>query len=104
MFYDVELTQLAQLVNSVNLFDAGYLFITTKDGVTIAHPNAENNGEKFSQFLPNVDLKEGTQRIELDGKYYLVKFAKCHLRVGISAQWWMNLSRLRWWMIYATAH
>lgn len=76
MFYDVELTQLAQLVNSVNLFDAGYLFITTKDGVTIAHPNAENNGEKFSQFLPNVDLKEGTQRIELDGKYYLVKFAQ----------------------------
>ncbi|CSC16413.1 Uncharacterised protein [Vibrio cholerae] len=29
---------------------------------------------------------------------------KCHLRVGISALWWMNRSRLRWWMIYATAH
>ncbi|WP_158119913.1 methyl-accepting chemotaxis protein Mlp24 [Vibrio metoecus] len=76
MFYDVELTQLAQLVNSINLFDAGYLFITTADGITIAHPNAENNGEKFSKFLPNVELKEGTQRVELDGKYYLVKFAQ----------------------------
>lgn len=74
MFYDVELSQLSELVNSVNLFNAGYLFITTKDGITIAHPNAENNGEKFSKFLPNVELKEGLQHIELGGKSYLVNF------------------------------
>ncbi|HFG1959725.1 TPA: methyl-accepting chemotaxis protein [Vibrio cholerae] len=74
MFFDVELAKLEQVVNSVNLFNAGYLFLTTKDGITIAHPNAENNGEKFSKFLPNVELKEGLQHIELGGKSYLVNF------------------------------
>ncbi|MDN3609400.1 methyl-accepting chemotaxis protein [Vibrio ostreicida] len=76
MFYDVELTGLADLVNSANLLDAGYLFIITADGTTIAHPEAKNNGENLSTYLPEVNIREGNQRIEKDGISYLVHFTK----------------------------
>ncbi|ELS8945904.1 methyl-accepting chemotaxis protein [Vibrio fluvialis] len=74
MFYDLELTKLADLVNSINLFDAGYLFIVTADGTTIAHPDTKNNGQKLNSYLPLVQLKEGTQRIEIDGHPFMVNF------------------------------
>ncbi len=54
MYYDLELTPLAELVNRVNLFDAGYLFIVTEKGNTIAHPNASYNGQALSSYLPQV--------------------------------------------------
>ncbi|MBY7905319.1 methyl-accepting chemotaxis protein [Vibrio fluvialis] len=74
MFYDLELTKLADLVNSINLFDAGYLFIVTADGTTIAHPDTKNNGQKLNTYLPQVQLKEGTQRIEINGHPFMVNF------------------------------
>ncbi len=37
IFYDVSLAELAELVNEVKLFDAGYVFIVSEDGTTIAH-------------------------------------------------------------------
>lgn len=76
MFYDLELGGLADLVNSVNLLDAGYLFIVTADGTTIAHPDAKNNGENLSSYLPAAKVQEGNQRFELDGISYLVHFTK----------------------------
>ncbi|MDE1514504.1 MULTISPECIES: methyl-accepting chemotaxis protein [Vibrio] len=74
IFFDVELTELADLVNSVNLFDAGYLFIVTKDGSTIAHPQTHFNGESFNRYLPGVKIQPGMQTIKHDGKTYLVNF------------------------------
>ncbi|MCK6265435.1 methyl-accepting chemotaxis protein [Vibrio sp. ZSDE26] len=74
MFYDMELTGLADLVNSINLLDAGYLFIVTSDGTTIAHPETKNNGEKLSTYMPGVQIKEGIQNIEIDGSPFLVQF------------------------------
>ncbi|KGY11833.1 chemotaxis protein [Vibrio tubiashii] len=76
MFYDMELGGLADLVNSVNLHDAGYLFIVTADGTTIAHPQAEYNGENISKYLPQANVGDGKQRFEQDGKNYLVRFEK----------------------------
>ena len=76
MFYDLELTGLADLVNSANLLDAGYLFIITADGTTIAHPDAKNNGQNLSTYLPEASIKEGNQRIEKDGQSYLIHFTK----------------------------
>ncbi|MGX1925543.1 methyl-accepting chemotaxis protein [Vibrio sp. NH-7] len=76
MFYDLELGGLADLVNSVNLLDAGYLFIVTADGTTIAHPDAKNNGENLSSYLPKATVSEGNQRFEKDGVSYLVHFTK----------------------------
>ncbi|MGL5429829.1 MAG: methyl-accepting chemotaxis protein [Vibrio sp.] len=74
IFFDVELTELADLVNSVNLFDAGYLFIVTKDGSTIAHPQTHFNGESLNRYLPGVKIQPGMQTIKHDGKTYLVNF------------------------------
>ncbi|MGF1755600.1 methyl-accepting chemotaxis protein [Vibrio makurazakiensis] len=75
MFYDMELTNLATLVNKINLFDAGYLFIVAADGTTIAHPDTNNNGEKLNSYLPNVSITESTQHIEMNGKSYMVQFS-----------------------------
>ncbi len=74
MFYDMSLVKLAEMTNKVNLFNAGQMFITTADGMTIAHPNSEYNGKKISTFLPNVDIKEGAQNVEINGKEYIVGF------------------------------
>ena len=76
LFYDVALSGLADLVNQTNLFDAGYLFIITQDGTTIAHPDTQNNGEALSSYLPQVSIHEGTQTFESNGKAYLVRFTK----------------------------
>lgn len=72
MFYDLELTTLSDLVNQVNLFDAGYLFLVTADGTTIAHPQSKYNGEKVGSYLPQVDLTQSTQHIEIDGDHYMI--------------------------------
>lgn len=74
MFYDLELSNLATLVNQVNLFDAGYLFLVTDDGTTIAHPDAKNNGEKLASYLPQATLTEQPQTVEIDGKTFMVSF------------------------------
>ncbi|WP_395354513.1 methyl-accepting chemotaxis protein [Vibrio sp. D3] len=72
MFYDLELTTLSDLVNQVNLFGAGYLFLVTADGTTIAHPQSKYNGEKVGSYLPQVDLTQSTQHIEIDGDRYMI--------------------------------
>ncbi|KOO14521.1 chemotaxis protein [Vibrio xuii] len=76
MFYDMELGGLADLVNSVNLLDAGYLFIVTADGTTIAHPDAANNGENLTKYLPSAKVQEGAQHFEHDGQNLMVRFTK----------------------------
>jgi methyl-accepting chemotaxis protein len=66
-FYDVNLSGLAELVNSSTLFNAGYVFIITSDGTTVAHPNSEHNGENMSLYLPGVNVSEGRQFIDIEG-------------------------------------
>ncbi|ELB2797333.1 methyl-accepting chemotaxis protein [Vibrio alginolyticus] len=72
MFYDLELTTLSDLVNQVNLFDAGYLFLVTADGTTIAHPQSKYNGEKVGSYLPQIELTQSAQHVEIDGNSYMV--------------------------------
>ncbi len=73
VFYDMELASLSELVNSTNMFDAGYLFILGRDGKTIAHPDAKNNGKRLDTYLPQLSLKEGLQHISVDGESYLAE-------------------------------
>lgn len=74
MFFDVGLAGLADMINQFNLFDAGYLFIISDNGTTISHPNNEYNGKQISEYLPEAIIKEGDQKIELNGKMTSVKF------------------------------
>lgn len=76
MFYDLELTQLAEMVNRINLFDAGYMFIVTADGSTIAHPETQYNGQKLTTYLPDVQLKDGIQHVDINGQSHLVYFSR----------------------------
>ncbi|MGR5341733.1 methyl-accepting chemotaxis protein [Vibrio astriarenae] len=75
MFFDVDLSGLADITNNINLMDAGYLFIVTNTGTTIAHPNSEFNGEPMNIFLPNVSIREGLSEYEINGESYLINFA-----------------------------
>ncbi|CAM3748303.1 Methyl-accepting chemotaxis protein PctB [Vibrio aerogenes CECT 7868] len=74
MYYDLNMSKLSDLVNSVNLFDAGYLFIVTADGNTIAHPKRDFVGKKMKDYLAGVSIKDGTQHIDIDGKSFIVNF------------------------------
>ncbi len=76
IFYDVSLAGLATIVNKVNLFDAGYLFIVAGDGTIIAHPDAKMNGKPMKEFLPNVGIKETTQEVEIGGQIFATDFSK----------------------------
>ncbi|KJR29778.1 chemotaxis protein [Vibrio navarrensis] len=75
IFYDVSLAGLAELVNQVKLFDAGYVFIVAKDGTTIAHPETKKNGKPMSEYMPNVQITDKPQKVELNGTSYTLDFS-----------------------------
>ena len=76
IFYDVSLAALAELVNRVQLFNAGYVFIVAGDGTTIAHPKTELNGMPMKDFLGDARIKEDPQQVVLEGKQYTLDFSK----------------------------
>ena len=75
-FYDVNLKSLAELVNQAKLFNAGYVFIVTDQGATVAHPDAAFNGENISAFLPGASVAEGMQTLDLNGVETNIEFTK----------------------------
>ncbi|WP_072054947.1 methyl-accepting chemotaxis protein [Aliivibrio fischeri] len=74
VFFDLSLGSLAELVNQVELFDAGYLFIVDKTGTVIAHPDSQYNGQSMTSFLPNIQLSSNLQTIEINGATHDVSF------------------------------
>lgn len=74
VFFDLSLGSLAELVNQVELFDAGYLFIVDKAGTVIAHPDSQYNGQSMASFLPNIQLSSNLQTIEVNGATHDVSF------------------------------
>ncbi|MGL4830103.1 MAG: methyl-accepting chemotaxis protein [Vibrio sp.] len=75
IFYDVSLAELAQLVNEVKLFNAGYVFIVAEDGTTIAHPKKEYNGKPMSEFLGESKINADTHQVFINDKPYAVSFS-----------------------------
>jgi len=77
IFFDLSLSNLSDLVNSVKLFDAGYVFIVTEKGIVIAHPDGKYNGKNMTSFLPNGNIKSNQiQHVMIDDKEYDLKFVK----------------------------
>lgn len=74
MTYDMSLGRLAEMVNKVNLFNAGHMFIISANGMTIAHQNTKYIGQNVTAYLPNVDIKKGTQALTIDGKEFVIGF------------------------------
>ncbi|WCE32432.1 methyl-accepting chemotaxis protein [Vibrio sp. SCSIO 43137] len=76
LFFDVSLVGLAEIVNNVELFDAGYVFIVDSAGSTIAHPDEEKNGQPFSSYQPNVQITQKMQTVAVNGDEYVFDFVK----------------------------
>lgn len=77
IFFDLSLSSLSDLVNSVKLFDAGYVFIVTEKGTVIAHPEGQYNGKNMSNFLPSGNIKSNQiQHVMIDDIEYDLKFVK----------------------------
>ena len=75
IFFDVSLSKLGDMINSFNLFDAGFAFMVSKDGTIISHPDTARNGDKASSFLGNLSFDTtSTQTVTLDDKEYIVVF------------------------------
>ncbi|NOH95749.1 methyl-accepting chemotaxis protein [Vibrio sp. 99-70-13A1] len=75
IFYDVSLAGLADVVNQVKLFNAGYVFIVSADGTTIAHPETNKNGKPLSDYMPNVSIADKPQQVVLNGIHYTLDFS-----------------------------
>lgn len=77
IFFDLSLSGLSDLVNRVQLFDAGYIFIVSESGVVIAHPDASKNGKNMSEFLPNSRIQvNNIEHPIVDGEEFNLRFAK----------------------------
>ncbi|RYU47504.1 methyl-accepting chemotaxis protein [Aliivibrio finisterrensis] len=74
IFFDLSLSSLAELVNQVELFDAGYLFIVDNAGTVIAHPDSQFNGKSMTSFLPNIQLNSKLQTTEINGVAHDISF------------------------------
>ncbi|MBC7006319.1 methyl-accepting chemotaxis protein [Photobacterium sp. BZF1] len=76
IFFDMSLSGLAEMVNQVSLFDAGYLFIVDANGTTIAHPDAQYNGKPMTNFIGNHPISSDAVHAELDGKTVTLSFSQ----------------------------
>ncbi|MBQ4864308.1 methyl-accepting chemotaxis protein [Pseudoalteromonas sp. MMG013] len=75
IFFDVSLSKLGNMINSFNLFDAGFAFMVSKDGTIISHPDTKLNGEKASSFLGNLPFDTtSTQSLDLNNKEHVIVF------------------------------
>ncbi len=76
IFYDVSLAALAKLVNKVQLFNAGYVFIVSADGTTIAHPDTKLNGQPMGEFIGSAKIQSEPQQVTIDNKEFTLDFSK----------------------------
>lgn len=77
IFFDLSLSNLSDLVNSVKLFNAGYLFIVTESGTVIAHPDAKYNGKSMEMFLPNSSINtNSSSRVMINDNEFDLRFSK----------------------------
>lgn len=76
IFFDVSLSGLAEMINKVNLLDAGYAFMVTDEGSIISHPDESLNGKKMKDFLPGININNAIQSTDLNGEKSLVSFRK----------------------------
>ncbi len=87
IFFDVSLAKLGDMINSFDLYDAGYAFMISEDGTTISHPNTKLNGKSSEPFLQGVKPSTTVQYVEIDGTERLVVFKKVE-----GLDWYLGVS------------
>ncbi|WP_087021805.1 methyl-accepting chemotaxis protein [Thaumasiovibrio subtropicus] len=76
IFYDVSLAEMAKKINSLSLFDAGYVFMVDSAGTIISHPETALNGEGMSSFLGGQPITTQPTLIDHQGRESLLVFTK----------------------------
>jgi len=77
MFLDVSLAGLGKTVNRAKPLGAGYAFLVTDNGILISHPDPKLNGSKMEKYFGSeLQLNTKQQEIVIDGRRFMVKFAK----------------------------
>jgi len=52
---DIELTEIVQLINSIELHGQGYAFLTTRDGKIVAHSKPDTTLKNVAEIMPGFD-------------------------------------------------
>ena len=60
----------------MDLFGAGYVFIVSSTGQTVAHPQSQLIGHPMSEFLGEVHIKENMRQVILDDVNHMLDFSK----------------------------
>lgn len=61
IFFNIDLEMLASVTNKVKMFGAGYIQLVSKEGVIIAHPDTEKNGQNFNSYHSDIKVEEKLQ-------------------------------------------
>lgn len=73
-FYDMSLTKLADKINKISLFDAGYVFMVDSQGTIIFHPDTKLLGKKMSSFLGSEQIATTMKVIDYQGRSSYLNF------------------------------
>lgn len=74
--FDVNLSSLAEMINNVDLFGAGYVFLVSSNGNTVTHPEQQYTGRPMSEFLGGVDITQNVRHVMLDHVSHMLDFSK----------------------------
>ncbi len=76
IFFNIDLEMLASVTNKVKMFGAGYIQLVSKEGVIIAHPDTEKNGQNFNSYHSDIKVEEKLQIKYIDGVEFGFNFFK----------------------------
>lgn len=73
-FYDMSLTKLADKINKISLFDAGYVFMVDSQGTIIFHPDTKLLGKNMSSFVGSEQISTTMKVIDYQGRPSYLNF------------------------------
>jgi methyl-accepting chemotaxis protein len=73
-FYDMSLTKLADKINKISLFDAGYVFMVDSQGTVIFHPDTKLLGKNMSNFVGSEQIATTMKVIDYQGRPSYLNF------------------------------
>ncbi|WP_179875818.1 methyl-accepting chemotaxis protein, partial [Vibrio cholerae] len=67
MYFDVDLSRIQKNVDDINLFEAGYVFITSNTGKVIIHSNTDELGKNVKDIYNGFRLDKGKVVLSVNG-------------------------------------
>lgn len=79
---DISLKWLDEIINSISIFESGFAFLISNDGIIISHPNKNNIMKSFHEYILNNKTLVNKKRILFDmlsGKEGVEEYESIHL-------------------------